>query len=147
MVDTMEINDGERRYMHHYNALAILLVKCSVLVVLVARNWSRHLAERAYSCTALSVGEDFPYAIRSVTEIMSQKRFNTMAATLFQAVLALMDAGVPLSAMVSGIAMGLIMDGDTANILSDIADAGTLLVTWTLKSAGAAKTSLHFKWT
>jgi len=45
-----------------------------------------------------------------------------MAATC-SSVLALMDAGVPLKAPVSGIAMGLMMDGDTPYVLSDIADA------------------------
>ena len=55
--------------------------------------------------------EEFPYAIRSVTEIMSQHGSTSMAATC-SSCLALMDAGVPLKSPVSGIAMGLIMDGD-----------------------------------
>jgi polyribonucleotide nucleotidyltransferase len=65
---------------------------------------------------------DFPYAIRSVTEIMSQNGSTSMAATC-SSCLALMDAGVPLKRPVSGIAMGLMIDGDKPYILSDIADA------------------------
>jgi polyribonucleotide nucleotidyltransferase len=64
----------------------------------------------------------FPYDIRSVTEIMSQNGSTSMAATCASC-LALMDAGVPLKRPVSGIAMGLMMNGDSPIILSDIADA------------------------
>src|SRR4030095_8332394 len=56
------------------------------------------------------------------TEIMSQNGSTSMAATC-SSCLALMDAGVPLKRPVSGIAMGLMMDGKTPYILSDIADA------------------------
>jgi polyribonucleotide nucleotidyltransferase len=65
---------------------------------------------------------EFPYTIRSVTEIMSQNGSTSMAATC-SSCLAMMDAGVPLKRPVSGIAMGLMLDGDTPYILSDIADA------------------------
>jgi polyribonucleotide nucleotidyltransferase len=70
----------------------------------------------------LPTEEEFPYAIRSVTEIMSQNGSTSMAATC-SSCLALMDAGVPIKRPVSGIAMGLMMDGDTPYDLSDIADA------------------------
>jgi polyribonucleotide nucleotidyltransferase len=79
------------------------------------------LAQRALEAVLPSI-EDFPYAIRSVTEIMSQNGSTSMAATC-SSCLALMDAGVPISAPVSGIAMGLMMDGETPYVLSDIADA------------------------
>jgi polyribonucleotide nucleotidyltransferase len=65
---------------------------------------------------------EFPYAIRSVSEIMSQNGSTSMAATC-SSCLALMDAGVPLKAPVSGIAMGLMMEDGKPYILSDIADA------------------------
>jgi len=81
--------------------------------------------------------EDFPYAIRSVTEIMSQNGSTSMAATC-SSVMALMDAGVPIKAAVSGIAMGLIMDGDTPHILSDIADAEDFAGDMDFKSAGTS---------
>ena len=65
--------------------------------------------------------EEFPYAIRSVTEIMSQNGSTSMAATC-SSCLALMDAGVPLKRPVSGVAMGLMIDGDRHYILTDLAD-------------------------
>src|SRR5690606_30936883 len=79
------------------------------------------LAERALTAV-LPSEEEFPYAIRSVTEIMSQNGSTSMAATCASC-LALMDAGVPLKRPVSGIAMGLMMDGDKPYVMSDIADA------------------------
>ncbi len=138
MVDTMEINDGERRYMHHYNAPGYTVGEVQRLGGAGRREIGHgYLAERALLPVLPSV-EDFPYAIRSVTEIMSQNGSTSMAATC-SSCLALMDAGVPLSAMVSGIAMGLIMDGETANILSDIADAEDFAGDMDFKCAGTAK--------
>jgi polyribonucleotide nucleotidyltransferase len=81
---------------------------------------------------------EFPYVIRSVTEIMSQNGSTSMAATC-SSCLALMDAGVPLKAPVSGIAMGLMMDGDKPFILTDIADAEDFAGDMDFKVAGTAK--------
>jgi polyribonucleotide nucleotidyltransferase len=122
LVDTMEVSDGERRYMHHYNAPGWTVGEVRRLSGPGRREIGHgYLAERAVTAVLPSV-EDFPYAIRSVTEIMSQNGSTSMAATC-SSVLALMDAGVPLKRPVSGIAMGLMMDGDTPYVLSDIADA------------------------
>ena len=122
MIDTMEVNDGERRYMHHYNAPGYTVGEVRRLGSAGRREIGHgYLAERAV-LPMLPSEEDFPYAIRSVTEIMSQNGSTSMAATC-SSVLALMDAGVPLKRPVSGIAMGLMMDGDTPYVLSDIADA------------------------
>lgn len=122
MVDTMEVSDGERRYMHHYNAPGYTVGEVRRLGSPGRREIGHgYLAERAV-LPVLPSEEDFPYAIRTVTEIMSQNGSTSMAATC-SSVLALMDAGVPLKAPVSGIAMGLMMDGDTPYIMSDIADA------------------------
>jgi polyribonucleotide nucleotidyltransferase len=138
LVDTMEVNDGERRYMHHYNAPGYTVGEVQRLGSPGRREIGHgYLAERAL-IPVLPKEEDFPYAIRSVTEIMSQNGSTSMAATC-SSCLALMDAGVPLSAPVSGIAMGLIMDGDTPNILSDIADAEDFAGDMDFKSAGTAK--------
>jgi polyribonucleotide nucleotidyltransferase len=138
MVDTMEINDGERRYMHHYNAPGYTVGEVQRLGGPGRREIGHgYLAERAL-LPVLPAEEDFPYAIRSVTEIMSQNGSTSMAATC-SSCLALMDAGVPIKAPVSGIAMGLIMDGDTANILSDIADAEDFAGDMDFKSAGTEK--------
>ena len=122
LVDTMEVNDGERRYMHHYNAPGYTVGEVRRLGSPGRREIGHgYLAERAL-IPVLPTEEEFPYAIRSVTEIMSQNGSTSMAATC-SSCLALMDAGVPIKRPVSGIAMGLMMDGDTPYVLTDIADA------------------------
>lgn len=122
MVDTMEQNDYERRYMHHYNAPGYTVGEVRRLGSPGRREIGHgYLAERAL-IPVLPTEEEFPYAIRSVTEIMSQNGSTSMAATC-SSCLALMDAGVPIKRPVSGIAMGLMMDGDTPYVMSDIADA------------------------
>ncbi len=106
IVDTMEISDGERRYMHHYNAPGYTVGEVKRLGSPGRREIGHgYLAERAI-IPVLPEEEEFPYAIRSVTEIMSQNGSTSMAATC-SSCLALMDAGVPLKRPVSGIAMGL----------------------------------------
>lgn len=138
MVDTMEINDGERRYMHHYNAPGYTVGEVQRLGSPGRREIGHgYLAERAVM-PVLPAEEDFPYAIRSVTEIMSQNGSTSMAATC-SSILALMDAGVPIKAPVSGIAMGLMMDGDTPYILSDIADAEDFAGDMDFKVTGTEK--------
>ena len=122
LVDTMEVSDDERRYMHHYNAPGYTVGEVRRLGSPGRREIGHgYLAERAL-IPVLPTEEEFPYAIRSVTEIMSQNGSTSMAATC-SSCLALMDAGVPIKRPVSGIAMGLMMDGDTPYILHDIADA------------------------
>jgi polyribonucleotide nucleotidyltransferase len=77
-----------------------------------------NLAERAIRAV-LPDHEDFPYTIRVVSETLESNGSSSMA-TVCGGVLSLLDAGVPLSAPVAGIAMGLIQDGDRVAILSDI---------------------------
>jgi len=138
VVDTMEVTDGERRYMHHYNAPGYTVGEVRRLGSAGRREIGHgYLAERAVM-PVLPTEEEFPYAIRSVTEIMSQNGSTSMAATC-SSVLALMDAGVPLTAPVSGIAMGLMMDGDTPYVLSDIADAEDFAGDMDFKVTGTAK--------
>ena len=121
IVDTME-KDHERRYMHHYNAPGYTVGEVRRLGSPGRREIGHgYLAERAL-IAVLPDETVFPYAIRSVTEIMSQNGSTSMAATC-SSCLALMDAGVPLKRPVSGIAMGLMMEGQKPYILSDIADA------------------------
>ncbi|UTX51308.1 polyribonucleotide nucleotidyltransferase [Candidatus Saccharibacteria bacterium TM7i] len=122
LVDTMEVNDGERRYMHHYNAPGYTVGEVRRLSGPGRREIGHgYLAERAV-IPVLPSAEEFPYAIRSVTEIMSQNGSTSMAATC-SSVLALMDAGVPLKRPVSGVAMGLMLAEGKPYILTDIADA------------------------
>ena len=138
IVDTMEITDGERRYMHHYNAPGYTVGEVRRLSGAGRREIGHgYLAERAI-IPVLPTEEDFPYAIRSVTEIMSQNGSTSMAATC-SSCLALMDAGVPLKRPVSGIAMGLMMDGDKPYIMSDIADAEDFAGDMDFKVTGTEK--------
>jgi polyribonucleotide nucleotidyltransferase len=137
IVDTME-KDAERRYMHHYNAPGYTVGEVKRLGSPGRREIGHgYLAERALTAVLPSEAE-FPYAIRSVTEIMSQNGSTSMAATC-SSCMALMDAGVPLKAPVSGIAMGLMMDGDKPYVLSDIADAEDFAGDMDFKVTGTAK--------
>lgn len=136
-IDTMESN-LEKRYMHHYNAPGWTVGEVRRLGSPGRREIGHsYLAERAI-LPVLPTDTDFPYAIRSVTEIMSQNGSTSMAATC-SSCLALMDAGVPIKAPVSGVAMGLILDGEKAYILSDIADAEDFAGDMDFKVAGTAK--------
>ena len=122
VVDTMEVTDGKRRYMHHYNAPSYTVGEPGRIGAPGRREIGHgYLAERAI-LPMLPSEEDFPYAIRSVTEIMSQNGSTSMAATC-SSCMALMDAGVPLKRPVSGVAMGLMMDGETPYVLTDLMDA------------------------
>jgi polyribonucleotide nucleotidyltransferase len=76
------------------------------------------LAERAIS-SVLPKGDDFPYTIRIVSDVLESNGSSSMA-TVCGSSLCLMDAGVPVKAHVAGIAMGLVKDGDKVAILSDI---------------------------
>ncbi|MBQ3310399.1 polyribonucleotide nucleotidyltransferase, partial [Candidatus Saccharibacteria bacterium] len=149
IVDTMEVTDGVRRYMHHYNAPSYTVGEVGRLGSPGRREIGHgYLAERALIPVLPSV-EDFPYAIRSVTEIMSQNGSTSMAATC-SSCMALMDAGVPLSAPVSGVAMGLMMDVpagepvtaadiDKAYVLTDLMDAEDFAGDMDFKVTGTAK--------
>lgn len=123
VVDTMEVTDGSRRYMHHYNAPPYTVGECGRMGAPGRREIGHgYLAERAL-LPMLPSKEDFPYAIRSVTEIMSQNGSTSMAATC-SSCMALMDAGVPLKRPVSGVAMGLMLDKDgNPHVLTDLMDA------------------------
>ncbi len=138
MVDSMESDETERRYMHHYNAPQYTVGETGRLGSPGRREIGHgYLAERALTAV-LPTPEEFPYSIRSVTEIMSQNGSTSMAATC-SSCLALMDAGVPLKAPVSGIAMGLMMDGDKPYVLSDIADAEDFAGDMDFKVTGTSK--------
>ncbi len=137
MIDTME-KSTEKRYLHHYNAPGYTVGEVRRLGSPGRREIGHSaLAERAL-LPVIPSEEAFPYVIRSVTEIMSQHGSTSMAATC-SSCLALMDAGVPIKAPVSGIAMGLMMDGDNIAVLSDIADAEDFAGDMDFKVAGTAK--------
>ncbi|MBR0460758.1 polyribonucleotide nucleotidyltransferase [Candidatus Saccharibacteria bacterium] len=149
LVDTMEVTDGKRRYMHHYNAPPYTVGEPGRIGSPGRREIGHgYLAERAL-LPVLPSEEDFPYAIRSVTEIMSQNGSTSMAATC-SSCLALMDAGVPLKAPVSGVAMGLMVDVekgteitaehlDKAYVLTDLMDAEDFAGDMDFKVTGTKK--------
>lgn len=138
LIDTME-RSGERRYMHHYNAPGWTVGEVKRLGSPGRREVGHgYLAERAL-IAVLPTENEFPYTIRTVTEIMSQNGSTSMAATC-SSTLSLMDAGVPLKAPVSGIAMGLMMGPDgTPYVMSDIADAEDFAGDMDFKTAGTSK--------
>lgn len=138
LLDTMERNDVQKRYMHHYNAPGYTVGEVRRLGSPGRREIGHSaLAERAL-IPVLPTEAEFPYAIRTVTEIMSQNGSTSMAATCASC-LSLMDAGVPLKAPVSGIAMGLMLDGDKTYIMSDIADAEDFAGDMDFKVTGTEK--------
>lgn len=138
LVDTMETTDGTRRYMHHYNAPGYTVGEVSRMGSPGRREIGHgYLAERAL-LPVLPSEEEFPYAIRSVTDIMSQNGSTSMAATC-SSCLALMDAGVPLKRPVSGVAMGLIMEGDKPYVLTDLMDAEDFAGDMDFKVTGTIK--------
>jgi polyribonucleotide nucleotidyltransferase len=137
MIDTME-REGEKRYMHHFNAPGYTVGEIKRLGSPGRREIGHSaLAERALAAVIPSDSE-FPYTIRAVTEIMSQHGSTSMAATC-SSTLALLDAGVPLKRPVSGIAMGLMLDGDRPIILTDIADAEDFAGDMDFKVTGTTK--------
>jgi polyribonucleotide nucleotidyltransferase len=120
----MQSIEGEetKRYIHHYNFPGWSVGEVSRANYYPGRREIGHgaLAERAL-VAVLPSQEEFPYTIRVVSEIMSSNGSTSMASTC-GSTLSLMDAGVPIKAMVSGIAMGLVMDEKTGKyaVLSDI---------------------------
>jgi polyribonucleotide nucleotidyltransferase len=111
-----------KRFMLHYN-----FPPFSVGEVKFLRGPGRReighgaLAERALA-NLLPPEEDFPYAVRVVSDILESNGSSSMA-TVCGASLALMDAGVPLKSACAGIAMGLVVEGEKYAILTDIAGA------------------------
>ncbi len=95
------------------------------------------LAERAIS-QVLPNGEEFPYTIRVVSEILSSNGSSSMA-TVCGASLALMDAGVPIKGAVAGVAMGLMKEGDEVAVLSDILGDEDALGDMDFKVAGTGE--------
>jgi polyribonucleotide nucleotidyltransferase len=92
------------------------------------------LAQRALEAI-LPPTEDFPYTIRIVSETLESNGSSSMGSVC-GSTLALMDAGVPITAPVSGIAMGLVKEGDSYEILTDIQGAEDHLGDMDFKVAG-----------
>jgi polyribonucleotide nucleotidyltransferase len=121
-IEMLEPGETFKRFMLHYN-----FPPFSVGEVGFMRGPGRReighgaLAERAVSAV-LPEEAKFPYTLRVVSDILESNGSSSMA-TVCGASLALMDAGVPITAPVGGVAMGLVKEGDKYAILTDIAGA------------------------
>jgi polyribonucleotide nucleotidyltransferase len=140
--DAQEMDDlnpaNEKTYLHHYN-----FPPYSVGETRPMRSPGRReighglLAERAI-LPVLPSKESFPYVLRVVSEVLSSNGSTSMGSVC-GSTLALMDAGVPIKAPVSGAAMGLIKEGDEVRILTDIQGIEDFLGDMDFKVAGTEK--------
>ena len=136
-IDALE-GEQFKRFMLHYNFPSF-----SVGEVKPNRGPGRReighgaLAERALRAVVPSE-EEFPYVVRVVSEILESNGSSSMA-TVCSATLALMDAGVPIKAPVSGVAMGLVKEENKWKVLTDIAGIEDHLGDMDFKVAGTAK--------
>ncbi len=137
--DAQELDDlhpsEEKRYLHHYNFPAF-----SVGETRPSRSPGRReighgaLAERAL-VPVLPPQDEFSYVIRVVSEVLSSNGSTSMGSVC-GSTLALMDAGVPIKAPVSGVAMGLVKEDDQIRILTDIQGIEDFLGDMDFKVAG-----------
>lgn len=108
-----------KRYIHHYNFPPYSVGETKPLRSPGRREIGHGaLAERAL-LPVIASEEEFPYTIRLVSEVLESNGSSSMASTC-ASTLSLMDAGVPIKAPVSGVAMGLVKEGDDITILTDI---------------------------
>ena len=111
--------EEDKRFMHHYNMPAYSTGEARASRSTGRREYGHGaLVEKALESVIPSV-EDFPYAIRVVSEVLSSNG-STSQGSIFGTTLALMDAGVPIKAPVAGISCGLIQDGDDFTTFIDI---------------------------
>jgi polyribonucleotide nucleotidyltransferase len=127
--------EQERRYMHHYNFPPYSVGETGFMRGPKRRDIGHGaLAQRALEPMIPGV-EEFPYTIRLVSETLESNGSSSMGSVC-GSTLALMDAGVPIKAPVSGIAMGLVKEGDDYTILTDIQGAEDHLGDMDFKVAG-----------
>jgi polyribonucleotide nucleotidyltransferase len=132
------LGDSTKAFMLHYNFPPFSVGEVKMLRGPARREVGHGaLAERAVS-KVLPNELEFPYTIRLVSEVLESNGSSSMA-TVCGASLALMDAGIPTKGGVSGIAMGLIKEGDQVAVLSDILGDEDHLGDMDFKVAGTAK--------
>ncbi len=119
---TIEALEGEseQRFLLHYNFPPFSVGEVRFLRSPGRREIGHGVLARRALTPILPDAKDFPYILRIVSEILESNGSSSMA-TVCGGTLALMDAGVPISSPVAGIAMGLVSDGTTFAVLSDIA--------------------------
>ena len=114
------LNETERRkYYFHYNFPPFSVGEVGMLRTGRRELGHGALAQKALTAVLPDLEKDFPYTVRIVSEILESNGSSSMASVCSGS-LALMDCGVPIKAPVSGIAMGLLLDGNDHIILSDI---------------------------
>lgn len=130
--------EESKRYMHHYN-----FPSYSVGEARPSRGPGRReighgaLAERALE-PVIPSKDDFPYAIRLVSEVLSSNG-STSQASVCGSTLSLMDAGVPIKSPVAGVAMGLMKEEDKVVVLTDIQGMEDFLGDMDFKVAGTSE--------
>lgn len=137
--DMQELDDlsGEetKRYLHHYNFPPYSVGETRFMRAPGRREIGHGaLAERALE-PMIPPESEFPYTIRLVSEVLESNGSSSMASVC-GSTLALMDAGVPIKKPVAGIAMGLVKEGDKAQVLTDIQGMEDFLGDMDFKVAG-----------
>jgi polyribonucleotide nucleotidyltransferase len=128
--------EQERRYMHHYNFPPYSVGETGFMRGPKRRDIGHGaLAQRALE-PMIPPADEFPYTIRLVSETLESNGSSSMGSVC-GSTLALMDAGVPIKRPVSGIAMGLVKEGDEYVILTDIQGAEDHLGDMDFKVAGS----------
>ncbi len=140
--DAQEMDDlnpnTEKTYIHHYNFPPYSVGETRPMRTPGRREVGHGaLAERAI-IPVLPAKDTFPYVLRVVSEVLSSNGSTSMGSVC-GSTLALMDAGVPLKAPVSGAAMGLIKEGKEVKILTDIQGIEDFLGDMDFKVAGTEK--------
>ena len=137
IIDGLGIEDT-KRFMHHYNFPLFSVGETGFLRGPGRREIGHGaLGERALEAV-IPNEKDFPYTIRLVAEVL-ESNGSTSQASICASTLAMMDAGVPLTAPVAGIAMGLVKKGENYTVLSDIQGMEDHLGDMDFKVAGTAK--------
>ena len=136
MLDTLDIEDS-KRYMHHYNFPPFSTGEAGFMRGPKRREIGHGaLAEKAL-LPVIPEADGFPYALRLVSEVLASNGSSSMASVCASS-LSLMDAGVPISDAVAGIAMGLIHQDGEYMTLTDILGAEDALGDMDFKVAGTA---------
>ncbi|CAK4836452.1 unnamed protein product [Aphanomyces euteiches] len=136
-VDGLDLEES-KRFMHHYNFPPFSVGEARPLRPPGRREIGHGaLGERALGMVIPSE-VDFPYAIRLVSEVL-ESNGSSSQASICASTMAMMDAGVPITAPVAGVAMGLIKEGEFFSILTDIQGLEDHLGDMDFKVAGTAK--------
>jgi polyribonucleotide nucleotidyltransferase len=130
--------EGEKRFMLHYNFPPFSVGEVSFLRGPGRREIGHGALAEKSILPSIPDEEDFPYTVRIVSDILESNGSSSMA-TVCGGVLSLMDAGVPLSMIVAGMAIGLIKEDERYAILTDIAGLEDHIGDMDLKVAGTEK--------